>query len=265
MKPLLACVVKEDLITPEQIISIAKEILVGLDYIHNFDQSLKLIHRDIKPENIFIRATENTFEVKIGDFGIIRKTSGDNSYTMGGARGSLYYMVPEVLKHQNEISGTSIPFNPQVYHQSADTYAVGLTLIFMITGIIPFEGTNTEKIDEKVPCFPDYFPNDFVQLVMNMIHPKSTQRPTAEAARSALEQFEDDEKQMTHFEVACRQFRQVEKRNKYEYKSIDEALVKTEVETLQLGDFTNIILGSDILGNDLDMKFEDYKYTGGAR
>ena len=81
----LASVVKRDWITPEQIMSITKKVLKGLDYIHNFG-SLKLIHRDIKPENIFVRPTGNTFEVKIGDFGIIRKTSGDNSYTVGGVR-----------------------------------------------------------------------------------------------------------------------------------------------------------------------------------
>ena len=97
---------------------------------------------------------------------------------------------------------------------------------------MPFSKAITQKYD-KVPCLPDYFPNDFVQLVMNMIHPKSTQRSTAEDARSALQKFEEDEEQMIQFEVACRQFRQIEKRSKYEYKSIDEALVKTEVETLK--------------------------------
>ena len=86
--------------------------------------------------------------------------------------------------------------------------AVGLSLWYTITAIVPFIDT-TQKFD-KVPCLPDYFPNDLVQLVMKMIHPKSDQRPTAEDARSALEKFEDDEGQMTHFEVAYRQFRQVE-------------------------------------------------------
>ena len=82
----LANMVENDLITPRQNISIIKQILNGLDYIHNYG-SQKLIHRDIKPENIFVRAIGDTFEVKIGDFGQIRKTSDVNSATLGGAKG----------------------------------------------------------------------------------------------------------------------------------------------------------------------------------
>ena len=154
---------------------------------------------------------------------------------MASLKGTFYYMACEVSKQHAKTQGTDIPFDPQVYHQSADIVAVGLTFCFMITGNVPFEGTNKEKNDEKVPCLPDYFPNDFVQIVLKMIHPKSAQRPIAKKARHALKMFEKDNEQMTHFEIACGQFRQIEKRNKYEYKSIDEALkkIKTELGTLK--------------------------------
>ena len=160
----LANMVENDLITPMQIIEIIIQVLTGLDYIHKFGNQ-KLIHRDIKPENIFIRATGSTLKVKIGDFGCIRKTSSDNSATVGGAKGTKPYMAFEVFQQHIEMLSASEDkhFDPQVYTQSGDTLAVGLSLFFMVSGNVPFSGNHTQKC-EKVPCLPDYFPNDFVQI-----------------------------------------------------------------------------------------------------
>ena len=49
----------------EQTISITKQILSALNYLH----SQKIVHRDIKLENILLDATGN---VKICDFGVSR-------------------------------------------------------------------------------------------------------------------------------------------------------------------------------------------------
>ena len=70
---------------------------------------------------------------------------------------------------------------------------------------------------------------------MKMIHPKSTKRPTAEDARLALEKFEKDEENMINFEIACMQLKNID--NRKNYKSIEEALVKTEPETLKSKDY----------------------------
>jgi len=229
---------ENNLISPRQIISIFEQVLSGLEYIHKFGDQ-KLIHRDIKPENIFVRANGDTFDVKIGDLGQIRNTATDNSVTMRGAQGTRPYMAFEVFKQYVDCLITNNEFDPKIYDQLGDVMAVGLSILFTITGIVPFNKSITQT-SNKIPCLPDYFPEEFIKLVMNMIHPEVTQRLTAKKARCYLAIFEDEEKNMSDFDVACRQFRDDEGNKDYEYKNIDEVLSKNsqiEFETLAAANY----------------------------
>lgn len=74
---------------------ISKEILDGLEYLHNID----IIHGDISTHNIFICHSNQNFEIKIGDFGLSRLHNNeliDKSIKLSDEYGNPVYRAPEL-------------------------------------------------------------------------------------------------------------------------------------------------------------------------
>lgn len=95
---------------------------------------LEYMHRDIKPENILIDRFKN---VKIADFGIARRVTGNNIFEMEkfSAKGTLYYAAPQVI-------------NNEKYSVLCDVWSCGLVIYFMLTGKNLFENcTVKDKIN----------------------------------------------------------------------------------------------------------------------
>lgn len=88
-----------------------------LNYIHN--QQPPLIHRDIKPANLMLRAFDR--QIIVLDFGAVKEI-GTYAGTRIGAEG---YCAPEQERGQPLIQ--------------SDLYAIGPTLIFLLTGETPFK------------------------------------------------------------------------------------------------------------------------------
>lgn len=88
-----------------------------LDYIHSSDPPL--IHRDIKPANLMVRHRDNSIVVL--DFGAVKEI-GTVPGTRIGAEG---YSAPE------QDRGTPVT--------QSDLYAIGPTLIFLLTGMTPLK------------------------------------------------------------------------------------------------------------------------------
>jgi tetratricopeptide (TPR) repeat protein len=101
-----------------ELVRIAKQICLGLDYAHNTN----VIHRDIKPANIMLTKAQKT--VKIMDFGLA-KLVDDSMADKTSVKGTPMYMAPE------QILGKGVD------HQS-DIYSFGCTLYRMATGRAPF-------------------------------------------------------------------------------------------------------------------------------
>ena len=122
-----------------QISVIIFQILKGLNYIHSHN----IIHRDIKLENIMISDIENIlingkiepfYWIKIIDFGIAKFTSSNKKEK--GMTGTLYYMAPEVLKHN--------------YDYKCDIWSVGVILYILLTGKYPFDSLVKSRIKTKI-------------------------------------------------------------------------------------------------------------------
>jgi eukaryotic-like serine/threonine-protein kinase len=115
----------EERLTPDfplsQTPSVIKAVCSGLEVAHTHG----IIHRDIKPPNIFFGIAG---EVKIGDFGVAHLQDLGATQT-GGFIGTLAYMAPEQV--------TGAPLSA-----AADQYALGVTLYRMLTGRLPFDGTD---------------------------------------------------------------------------------------------------------------------------
>lgn len=104
-------------VTPARAIAWMLQTCDVLEYIHNQDPPL--IHRDIKPANLILRTLDN--RIVVLDFGAVKAT-GTAYVTRIGAEG---YCAPEQERGQPLIQ--------------SDLYAIGPTLIFLLTGEAPLK------------------------------------------------------------------------------------------------------------------------------
>lgn len=85
-----------------------------------------IIHRDIKPHNVLI--TKDGV-AKVADFGIAQATSSETMVAGSGAMGSVHYISPEQAR-----GGFT--------NERSDIYSLGVVLYEMLTGVVPFDGSN---------------------------------------------------------------------------------------------------------------------------
>jgi formylglycine-generating enzyme required for sulfatase activity len=112
-----------------------RQACLGLQ--HAFE--LGMVHRDIKPSNILV--TRDGKQVKLVDLGLARindpiHQDGANRVTQDGfVIGTPDFLAPEQAR------------NPAGEDIRADIYALGATLFFILTGRVPYDGSNaTEKL-----------------------------------------------------------------------------------------------------------------------
>jgi len=100
--------------------------------------SLGIVHRDLKPENLFLaRQHDGRSIVKVLDFGI-SKQHGVNLTTESDLMGTPAYMAHEQWASAKHVTS------------SADIYALGATLHFLLTGAPPFEATTIPEMFAKI-------------------------------------------------------------------------------------------------------------------
>lgn len=107
-------------------LAIASLICDGLQYLHDRG----VIHRDLKPGNIMICFDGS---IRIIDFGTARATDSRRLGFLAAAPGTPHYMAPERVKGRRGDPRT-------------DIYGLGVILYQMLTGTIPFDDEDTNKI-----------------------------------------------------------------------------------------------------------------------
>lgn len=103
-----------------------------------------VVHRDLKPGNVMLARSDDGGEtVKVLDFGLasLLDEQGDRSRP-GGLVGTVAYMAPEGVR-----SGTASP--------ASDLFSLGVLLYELVTGRVPFRGSNAIATVMAI-CEDDY-------------------------------------------------------------------------------------------------------------
>lgn len=109
-----------------------KQILMALEHAHGAN----VIHRDIKPGNILV---EENDVVKVTDFGLAKIQEHGSTTVTQLTGGTIYYMSPEQLEGLGKVD------------HRGDLYSAGMTLYETLTGLVPFEKTESDfGIREKI-------------------------------------------------------------------------------------------------------------------
>ena len=137
--------------------------LQGLTFLHaNY-----VVHRDIKPDNFLANSRG---EIKIADFGISRQLTDTHAVT-DTFLGTLAYLSPERLMSNQ-------------YSYAADIWAMGLIVIFLLTGGLGMDTTDYWKMVANINAVPSLdstkFSRQAVEFVSLCLKVEPEERPTAE-------------------------------------------------------------------------------------
>ena len=116
--------IKKNVLTTDEKISILKQILNGIGFLH----SNRIVHRDLKPRNILIARRGEKYIPKITDFGISKEFDAANSAAFGNSMvgaGTLAYSSPEQLSERS-------------MHRNTDLWSYGVIAYQLFTGELPF-------------------------------------------------------------------------------------------------------------------------------
>ncbi|VDM35704.1 unnamed protein product [Hydatigera taeniaeformis] len=154
-------------LTEEEIGTILKYSLLGLDYLHQ----MRKIHRDIKAGNILLT---NSGMAKLADFGVAGQLV-DTLAKRNTVIGTPFWMAPEVIQEVG-------------YNCSADIWSLGITAIEMGDGKPPLGDEHPMRALFMIPSQPSprlrdetAWSGDFVAFVNSCLSRAPEARPSAAA------------------------------------------------------------------------------------
>lgn len=171
-----ALIARSGRLDSKRALRIARQIAGALGAAH----AKGIVHRDVKPENVFLTKRDKGKDfVKVVDFGISKSLrpegGGSDSPRLtqtGMVLGTPLYMSPEQARGDEELD------------HRIDVYALGVILYEMVTGEVPYRGTNylnilSQVISEEPPppssLVPDIDP-DLETVILKALDKDRDQR-----------------------------------------------------------------------------------------
>lgn len=109
--------------------ALVTQIAAALDHMH----AAGLVHRDLKPGNIMI---DDAGQLTLIDFGLVKGETVGLTRT-GQTMGTFAYMAPEQFMGSRAVTA------------AADIYALGVIAYQLLTGRLPFTGSDAELVDAQ--------------------------------------------------------------------------------------------------------------------
>ncbi|NES85844.1 MAG: serine/threonine protein kinase [Moorea sp. SIO2B7] len=197
--------------TEAELIELAEKLLDILTYLHG--QIPPVIHRDIKPSNILIsnRSGNSVGDVYLVDFGSVQTVASKDSGTITIV-GSYGYIPLE------QFSGQTTP--------ASDLYSLGMTLIYLITGVHPADLT---QVNGRVEFKSSEISNKFSKWLVKMTEPYLDKRfDSAKTAITVLKSSDENSGDLLHLKPANSQIELYRDRHKLEIRSEKRSFLDPE-------------------------------------
>ena len=136
----------------------------ALEYLHDN----RVLHRDVKASNCLLF---DDYILKLSDFGLAREIT--TPLVSSSAKGTWRYVASEI--HQDNH-----------YSFASDIWAYGMLVIEMLTGRVPFEGIEWQKVifdvtaNKRRPEIPENCPELILTFLPRCWHEEADHRPSAE-------------------------------------------------------------------------------------
>lgn len=144
-----------------RVLLIIGDILNALAAVHEAG----FIHRDVSAKNIML--DEKSGCAKLADFGIAKRSHGDETTTTSVMVGTPQFMAPEVIEGRD----------PDI---RSDLYSLGICLYFGIVGKYPFKGDKMQIMFQhtrKPMVIPDSVPEDIARFISLLTNKAPEGRP----------------------------------------------------------------------------------------
>lgn len=138
------------------------ELIFALKHLHVVR---KVLHRDIKAENIL---HDKNGHIRLSDFGLSCVLHADTEKLTQTYCGSPAYVPPEMIKRD-------------AYTAKTDIWSSGVVLYLMLTGGLPFNGSNIQEMMRSVledePVFPPYLSEKGRLFLTKLLSKDANKRP----------------------------------------------------------------------------------------
>ena len=130
----------------QKVVVIIYKLCKALFYVHSYG----IAHRDIKPENVLLTDENEDADVRLMDFGLSKIVGPNQKCTE--PYGTLTYCAPEIILDKP-------------YLKTVDSWSLGVMTYLMLSGSLPFLGSNENETAKKVVNSKV----DFTKLIWNEI------------------------------------------------------------------------------------------------